>query len=255
MSFVGAAFIISQALIVPYMFANLKFNGCFTVADRGPWIIYGKAAKRAEKFTLTDLKPAVAYAVGEGICKKLYGETECLKWSPVPVDRYGHEKMDELKSKGLATKEVDRTLLKLAFEKIREHPFQYGILTAVEGFKMMFWESTRIGYVQYPGWLERLYDWGPLKDGLRLILSCLTMISLLFLSFYLYKNQKGFSRPLLQSTESFVLCSLLLFLIIYIGMYSFFFIVPRHVFAIVPLYLVVIAFFIQNFFTSNKTSP
>ncbi len=242
----SSAFVIYQACVLPYMFANSKFNGHFTIADRGPWIIYGKAAKRAEKLTPKDFGAAIAYAAGEGVCKKFWGETECLKWSPVPVDNYGHSKLEELKTKGLSGKEIDRTLLKLTLEKMRERPFQYAVLMGIEGFKMMFWESTKINYVKYPPWLEHLYDWAPVKDGVRFLLSFLTIAALGYSFFYVWKNRRELHTQTAQSTLVFTLCSILIFLMIYIGMYSFFFIVPRHVFPIVPLYLVVIAFFIQK---------
>ena len=249
---VFSAFVIYQACVLPYMFANLKFNGHFTIADRGPWIVYAKAAKRAEKITPKDFGAAVAYAAGEGVCKKFWGQTECLKWSAAPVDTYGHSKLEELKTRGISGKEIDRTLLQLTLEKIRERPFQYAVLMSVEGFKMMFWESTKIGYVKYPPGLERFYDWAPVKDGLRFLLSFLTMAALGYSFFYVWKNRRKLHAPTAQSTLVFTLGSILIFLMIYIGMYSFFFIVPRHIFPIVPLYLVVIAFFIQNNYRQSR---
>ena len=42
-------------------------------------------------------------------------------------------------------------------------------LSVVESCKMLFWESTRIGFVIYPRWLMHLYDFSLFKNGLRLL--------------------------------------------------------------------------------------
>lgn len=247
--FTATALVFYHLCILPFMFANLHFNNHLTIADRGPWIVYGKTAKRAEKINAKGLLAGISYGAGEGVCKKIFGEAECFEWSPAAVDRLGLSKMEELKKQGLSGRETDKILLEQALTKIKERPFQYILLMGVESLKMFFWESTKIGYVKYPPWLERAYEMGPMKDGLRFLLSFLTAFSFFYTCLALARKkilssvQAEASRP--------ILFFILVFLIIYSVMYSFFFIVPRHAFAIVPLYLTLIAFFTQNLFLKH----
>ena len=113
----------------------------------------------------------------------------------------------------------------------------------LEGLKMIFWESTKIGFVSYPPALTKLYNFTPFKDGLRLLMALLTLFALLYLVRFLWKNRKNIFLQTEPPDEPVMILSCITTLIIpYIGIHSFFFILTRYALPLAPLYLLVIAF-------------
>ena len=220
-----------------YKWLNLHYNGNFVITDRGSWAIYGSTARRMEPLTLKRFAEALAFAPGEGVCNSIFGPKECDFWSFRESDKFGLGKKDELSRQYLSPEEINTTLISLSAQKAIDNPFQYALLTCVEGLKMFFWESTKIAFVAYPGWLQEIYDIKIFNNGLRFFVGLLTLIAM----GTLWIGSFAPSRSLL----GFLMGSLIFF---YILFYSFFFILTRYALPIAPLYLISIGIWLNRIF-------
>ncbi len=226
--------------ITGYKGLNLHYNGNFAVTDRGSWALYGNTARRMQPLTVKRFLTALAYAPGVGVCESLFGKDECRFWSFWKSDEYGINKKVELKRQNLTPAQTNAALIALSKEKALSNPPQYALLMTVEGLKMFFWESTQIGFVQYPPWLTRIYNTQVFKNVLRLVMAMVTLPAVLLLWVRLRRPD---ASPLLLSIG--------LLTMLYIFFYSFFFILTRYTLPIAPLYLISIAVLISD----NHRSP
>lgn len=226
-TYIFIALITFYVLLGSYKFLNYKYNGNFVVTSRGGWSLYGNTARRMQPFTINKLFTALAYAPGEGVCKRIFDQESCRYWSFWKSDEFGYTKVSELEGQG----EVNKKLISLSVELALRNPFQYAIFYGIEGTKMIFWESTKIGFVNYPKPLEALFNYQPFKDGIRFIMSLLTFLALL----YLFRSKKP---PILSF--------MLIIIIIYVAAYSFFFILTRYALPIAPLYLIIITYYFEQ---------
>ncbi len=220
-----------------YKSANNYYNGHFMMADRGPYIFYGNTVKRTNDLTLRGFLASVAFIPGDGVCHKIFGEEECSYWTLQQVDHYGYGKLKQLQEEGLRGKDLDKTLLQMGVERVNQKPLQYAGLTFLEGFKIFFWESTHVGFVRYPVWLSVLFDNVWFKNMLRLLVVGLTFIAMFY---WLWRIKKLW----VSGPVGLVLIFALWFP--FVGLYSLFFIHTRYMLPIVPLYLVLIACFLDR---------
>lgn len=244
-------FAVFYLLIGSYKSLNKTFNGCYTVTDRGAWALYGVVDLRTRPLTSERLFVALARAPGEGICKFIFGQQKSLysaEWNP---DGPGLKKMKELKESKMSQAEVDNALVEFAKQKILRNPGTYILLSAIEGTKMFFWESTQIGFVTYPAGLNNFFVWVPFKNGLRLVMSLLTLFALVYLGVLLWRKK---SDILKKEDPILLLYFFLLFIFSFVGSYSLFCIVTRHILPIAPLYLIIISYIFQKIYfkSSNK---
>lgn len=228
-----------------YKSLNKIFNGQFVITDRGAWMLYGSTARKLEPLTGQRFLTALAFIPGKGICESAFGKEKCSFWSFEKSDWYGILKANELKSKNMKPAAVDRSLLLLAGQKILQNPVQYALLTGLEGVKMFFWESTQIGFVAYPGFLTSIFSWTPFKNGLRLTVSFLTIFSVVYSSFLIWRRRAEVMR---EDNPLFLLYLCLLFIFSFISSYSLVHILTRYSLPLAPLYLIVIAYVTQRIF-------
>ena len=228
--------------ITGYKWLNLNYNGNYAITNRGSWALYGATARRMEPLTLKRFAEALAYIPGEGVCNGLFGAKECDFWSFRESDKFGFAKQSELIRQHLPPEKANTTLLKESAQKAMHNPFQYGLLTFLEGLKMFFWESTKIGFVNYPHWLQKIYDTKLFNNGLRFIISFATIVAVAYLWLLALKPQ--------ESPVIFLMGTLIFF---YILFFSSFFILTRYAFPIVPLYLIAIALLTDK--TISKIHP
>ena len=225
-------FLIFYCLIFSYKTLNQTFNGQFTLTNRAAWAFYGNTARRMEPLNLKRVIVALAYMPGEGACRSIFPEGECNFWSFRRSDEHGFAKSQELASQGMTGRSQDRELLKLAKEMILKNPFQYGLFMMIESGKMFFWESTKIGFVEYPAWLTKLFDFVPFKNGLRLAAFFLTLFSIIY--------------SISKAKNNTTLTVILIFITLYIGIHSFFFTLTRYSLPIAPLFIILIVYTLQN---------
>ncbi|MCK5581076.1 MAG: hypothetical protein KAJ18_07355 [Candidatus Omnitrophica bacterium] len=239
--------------IILYKLANKYYNGQFTLTNRGAYAFYGNTARRAEKLTARRLKTALAYSSGHEVCNALLDDEDCMFWHYSKSDHFGFSKMKELRDSGLNPEEVNKQLLRLSVQGIMQHPFQVTLLMGVESIKMFFWEFRSMAYVVYPDWVSNLYGCMPFNYGLSFLLALLSFLALL----YVIKIVLAACRNISSEQEPFdeasaVLFFIVLLVIFYIFCHSFFHVLPRYSFPLVPLYLSMIAFSLQQIFNRAK---
>jgi len=232
-----AAVILFYAPITGFKWLNQHYNGNFVLTNRGSWLIYGNTARRTETLTLRELGADLAYTPGAGVCDHFFSQQECDFWSFQTTDRLGLAEQEELnrQHQHLSLKEMNAAMLHLSIQKVIHDPFQYFLLSTVEGLRMFFWESTQIGFVSYPHWLQKIYDIKILNNVLRLALSLLTCIAVIHLWVTAMIPRKS---PLV------FLIGVLIF--IYIFLFSFVCTLTRYALPIAPLYLITIGIWINN---------
>jgi hypothetical protein len=230
---VTAVFLVSAACH-GYKSLNKKYNGQYILTDRGPWTLYGNTFKRVQPQALKYLKAGLAYVPGEGFCRKRFSEQECSYWAFQHSDAEGVRRSHELASKGAGCDAINKTLVKESLALAGGRPLQYGLFYMIEGLKVFFWESTRIGFVEYPAWLATLYEKQLLKDGLRLAVSALTFFG--FFSCIVFLFMRKFPADVRMA-----LFCLLWMLCAWNSVYMFASYLTRYIFPVVPLFLIVIS--------------
>ncbi len=233
------AAVIFYGVIGGYKWLNYRYNHSFAFTDRGSWALYGNTIRRMEPLTFKRFLVNLASVPGEKACRAFFPEEDCYFWSAQKSDSIGLPRNNELYAKGLTGNEVNKVLVLDSMKSALRNPFQYALLSATEAVKMLFWESTRIGFVQYPGWLERLFTFGIVKNGIRLIVSGLTILAF----FYLWMRSVGG-----------MLLAIKWFLTIYVVLHSVFFTIPRWALPLAPLYIIIIAYFFDQMADFYKKS-
>lgn len=236
--------VVFYTLIMGYKLTNKILNGNFMITGRGGLTLYGSAARRVEPLTPERFLTALAYVPGEGICKSIFGQEKCYFWSLFKINEFGLRKIGELEAMGLRAEEIEKGAVRAALNKILQNPAQFNLLWFIEGFKMLFWESTQIGYVAYSPALTKFFCWLPLRNGLRFLMSILTFAALAYLVNFLLRERKN----LFLSQGNIKIILFLIFLLIFLFCYAYALciIIPRYAFPIVPLYLIIIAFAFQK---------
>ncbi len=223
------AFLFFQVGVNGYKALNLHFNHHWAITDRGAWALYGNTARRMEPLTQERLLGALAYVPGEGFCERVLHKDVCQAWSSGPSDHHGMTANQTLSNQKLSSKEHDNALFTMTIREISKNPLQYALLCGLEGIKMFFWESTRIGFVQYPPWLDQLHQNFLFKNTLRLLIFILTSCSF-FICLFNWQR-----IPILLK-----LC--MITSILFISIHTPFFILTRYTFVIVPLLLTIILY-------------
>ena len=249
--------VLSYALGVgSFMAMNRHYNGKFELTDRYAGALFGVAYKRANPVTSRIILSHIAAIPGWGFCRMFFSEEECRYTEFHASDMYymGPTLQDRLKQ--IPEDERYKATIKYSFEKIFEHPFQYAMFCLIEAPKIFFWESTRIGFVTYPQWLHNIFVYKPVRLGIRLIVSLLTVIAVIYLLIYLMKNRRAwqaqgpaYERVHLRLEASFVILLIVLF---FAGLYSLFLILTRYALPIASLYLIAIALWLDEVIPPEK---
>jgi hypothetical protein len=246
--FLLTASVVFNSAVILYKSTNQKYNGVYDLTDRGTWALYGSAVRRSEKLTLERLETAVAYIPGEGFCNSIFGEEKCRFWHPSTSDTYGVGKFRELTEMDKLPKDkADAVLMSSIIEKTLQHPVQFFLLNCVDALKMFFWESTKMGFVSYPDWLAKIFDLALLKNSLRLIISCLSFWAFLYLMILTIKKRSPIFNPVGSEKEEFYIPFFIFRIVLaHVLLYSPFNTVGRWALPIAPLYLIAIAFSINQ---------
>ena len=238
-----------------YKSFNEKYNGHFALTNRGAWALYGNTARRMDPIAMEKLPAALLYAPGEGVCKRVIDEESCRYWSFERSDELGYGKLHEVSNQNAPDKNIDKKMIHLSVKEILRNPPQYILFAGIEGLKMIFWESTQIGFVHYPGWLTTLFNFTPFKDGLRLIMSLLSFTALFYLTGFVWKRRSNiFSNKENTDEQTITIFITFVLIIIYIAIHSFFFILTRYTLPIAPLYLIMITFYLDRIISGSNNS-
>jgi len=229
-----------------YKSINRHYNDHFAITDRGAWMLYASIKKRSEPLTARRFQAFLAQIPDEEVCQSIFENEDCGYWSHEIDSDIGRNKRRELLHNGIPANQIDGQLIALALGKFISNPLLHFSLCFLEGFKMLFWESTRIGFVAYPDWLENLYKFDPFKQGLRYFIFFMTFCSMIYLIKYCFRN-KNLLRDFSTVSDRYIMCFFILILCLsFIYLNSLVVILTRFSFPIVPLYLVAIALFLQR---------
>ena len=222
-----------------YRSLNKTFNGQYVVTSRGPWALYGNSALRSEPLTSGRTIAAVAYIPGEGVCQKVSSEEDCLAVSFHAQDSLGLGHVHELERNGMTPENVNKILIGDVLRKAIQHPGQHVFFSVCEGLKFFFWESTQIGFVTYPGWLERIYQKNAVRYGVRFVMALLTVLAVSWGAYVLVRpHYDVYGQCVIAWSLFFIFCTSFF--------YSFFSVLTRYVFPVVPLYLILIGVLIEG---------
>jgi hypothetical protein len=251
-TYILMTFLALSAFLHFFKSINLEYNGNYAFTNRGSWMLYGTIARRLVPMTPPKILAALAMVPGDGICNSLFEEKECYHWTFNKTMDLGVEKMGELSYLGVAPHQIDSQLIESSLQKILDKPWQYAFFHLVEGGRMFFWESTQIGFVTYPVWLNHVFAFFLLKNGLRLVMGGLTITSFFYLLIFIFKNKNLLLSVNHPNAEKLQLCFFqFLIMFTFIQLYSFFCILTRYSFPIIPLYMLGIGFLLQKFATTR----
>jgi len=243
-SYMLIVFLVFNLFTVSYKLMNKKYNGHFEFTNRYTLLLFGEAVQRTDPLTVKGLLSHLTYIPGRGVCRLFFSEEDCEACGWLGG---WHRQTSLLPGllEGVPESKVKQKTLSLTFQRISKNPLQYGLFTTIEALRMPFWESTKVGFVQYPLWIAKIFSSKWFRYPLRLIISILTYISLVGLMIFLFRNRNEFFHP--DKEERFMIC-LAIFLLIfsYTGLYSLFSIVIRYSLPIASLYLMCIGLFIDR---------
>ncbi len=238
------------AIVLSYRFVNKIYNGRFDFTNRYDVLLFGNAAKRVDKLNKKLFIAHILSVPGGGVCRKFFDEDTCrypefhyadIYWSRLLPGLLGHHPTPEDSSK----------IIYLSFCKIMENPLQYFFLTGLEAMKMAFWESTQIGFVAYPDLLKRLFDNMIFKNMIRMIVSLITYIAIIYAFICLYRNRYALSCSNDSNNAIIIVFFILVIIIPFTLLYSMYSILARFALPIAPLYIIIIAFFFDRMFKKN----
>ncbi len=239
-----------QIPVFLYKSANKKYNGHYTLAESRVWALYGNTARRVEPLTQKRFLTALAYAAGSEFCQTIYDFESCQYWSYTVSDELGVQKRQELDSKKMNIEQRDKELLKLSFQKALGNPVQYILLFGIEYLKMFFWECQMMGLATYPDLIEWALNFPPIVIGMGGLLAILTLLATIFQFSFLWRQRfRIFNREDRSDESLLFIFSIFVLIHSFMILYSFFFTVPRYIYPLAPLYLILIAFFIEKVLT------
>ncbi len=237
---------IHQGAAAFYKHLNQKYNGHYAFTDRGSWLLYGSTARRLQPLNRHKIMTLVSTIPGEGVCQSFFDPQDCEYWHFKTSDGLGWKKVNELKGMGTPEEKIDSALIDAAKSEALKNPLQYCFLMGLESFRMFFFESTQIGFVAYPNWLARTFEFTLFKNGLRLIMSLLTFFSLFYLITFLWQRRKDMLTTPQNDFETTFIFFLLVMIFSYIVMHSLVSIVVRFAIPLSVLYLICIAYTLES---------
>jgi len=224
-----------------YKLVNKFTNHEFTMTTRGPVIFYSNAQKRAQSI---DWKKFPAYALtipGNEFCVSAFDSASCDYWGFRNIDLIAEKKVNELGHQGFQKEGLNQQLFKSGLERIQEHPFSYMFFTLLEGSKFLFWESTHIGFVLYPQWLQNIFDTLWLANGLTLFIGGLMLLAVFFALRQIYRHRR--EKP---NEESAIILFCLWMTFACIVPLSMTLILKRYFLTLAALFLILIAYCIDK---------
>jgi len=242
------AFIVFHSLIVPYKMQNKKHNGQYTLTDRGAWVLYGAFAHRAQELSKEKWLAAIASIPDIHYCNTFLGQDNCAYWGFKPIHTLAEKKVIEV-TQAVGRTRKDRELTRQAIAQFFSQPLQSTALIGIDILKLFFWESTRVGFVVYPDWLDHIYDFFPLKLLWEWSIGLLSLCGY----FWLWRLLIGKSENKPDHDTLTVLGLLLFFITVHNGFYGLVSAIEkRHALPLASLQLTAIALFVQSLLEINR---
>ena len=240
-----------SSFMLGYMSLNKKYNGSFQYTNRVSNAIFGAAYKRSQKVTSEIFWAHVASIPGKGVCRRFFSEEECVYCEAYSADYFSGMILPG-KLSGVPVDDRGAKVVQLTMDLIKKNVGQYIMFMGYEAVRMPFWESTQVGFVKYPPWLDNLFSWGLFKDGIRLLVSILTFCALIFMVFRLPRYYRASLEVEENHDDQKVCFFVVFFALTYTAFFTITFVLTRYALPIVPLYLVMIAYGMNELCGFNK---
>lgn len=214
-----------------YLNIQFSYNGSRMLTDRGSYIFYANTVRRTAVLDRQKAFAGVLCVPGEGFCNALMRKEDCWYWGILNQDKIGFAPLIAWSGSRSNSKQKDDQLMAMGFGAIKTNPGQYALYTLLEAFKMLFWESTQVSYVEYPSWLNRLYAKGTIKNLWRLFPAIISLWAFTVLAIHMWRMRRA------QWKHFFSVIVLLLIIVLLSGMYALSTIVTRYAFMLGPLWV------------------
>jgi hypothetical protein len=235
--------------LISYKLLNKAHNGIYALTNRGSFALYGNTARRMLPLDAERFKAALFYTAGLDVCQRFMGE-QCDAWGHFTSDILGFQKLATLRDQGISAQQSDKILVQESFKEILKNPLQYSTLAALEGTKLFFWEAQEIYCIVYPEWVSAMHNQPLLRFSLRFIIAIASMIAFIFGILRILKN-----RPMIIGNPNDK-CALGFYIILIIGLYIIlylpFLMASRYALPIAPLFLIMIALFIDDLIKKKR---
>ena len=230
-----------------YKLLNKHYNGHFALTHRADQIIFNSASLRAQPITKDKIISGLASIPGQDFCTLLLTPEQCHFWTTGNLEGVGYTPEIVAVQKSLPHDEVQHFLTSQAKEQIFKHPLQFIILTAVDTVKLFFWETTHLGFVEYPDWIKNFFNAVWFQEFLRFALFGFSLAGFFYAAYFII-TRRATSDP-----RIWILLPFLWLVTLHVGIYAVCSaVVPRHALAIAPIFLVLAAFFLENIMPKNK---
>jgi len=240
--------IIFHSFAVPYKWLNKKHNGHYALTNRGAWILYGAFAHRAQELDKEKWLAAIASIPDIHYCNKILGQDKCAYWGFKPLHTLAENKVIEV-TQAVGPTHKDKELTRQALAQFLTQPLQCCVLMGIDILKLFFWESTRVGFVVYPDWLDTIYDFFPLKIVWEWSIGLLSLCGY----FWLWRLCLGKSGNKPDHDTLTIFSLLLFFITVHNGFYGFVSAVEkRHALPLASLQLATIAVLAQSFLNKYR---
>ncbi len=227
-------------------FLNHKYNGHFQYTTRTTNSLFGSAYKRTQPLTPRIVLAHIANIPGQGVCLRFFSEEECKYCEFLSADYFSGTVL-AAKLNNVPEEKREQEAGHLIVAQIKTNPIQYILFMGYESLRMFFWESTKIGFVTYPPFLHKLYNLALFKDGLRLLVSLITICSFVFIFLTLSKAKRYLFEDSSLGTRMQIGYFAFMIILAHTFFYSFAFTLTRYALPIASLYLLCIVLFLQNF--------
>ena len=244
-----------QSLVLSYKWMKKNNGHSFSIVKgRGAYVLYNSAALRAEKITLKKILSLAVYTIGPGYCNDVFGIEECSFWNTGNLEEFMHKEEIQKKLREANSEESNRILKEAAIKKIKKHPFQFSLLMGMDALRLFFWESTRIGFVVYPHWLEQVFGNQIFKFMIRALMGFCSFFAVLFWVLDIFrKRKKLFALEEQEGLGATYFAFILIIIFSHVGLYAFVgAAVARHALPLAPLYLILIAVCINKLSVFNN---
>lgn len=221
-------------LISGYKFMNYKYSGSFSLTNRGAEALYGNTARRVDPSAMNRIPAALASIPGPEFCPALLkNNDDCFFWSAQKSDDLMQDMASSPARQEMTRQQWSEYNFQLARWMIVQKPVPYGIFWMLEGIKMVFWDSVCIGFVVYPLWLRNFYGIPAVHFGLPFLSAVAALFVLGYGFWYLVRGQDRKKKDLAAVIFAFWLP--------WVAAHNFFFVLPRYVLPLTPVYLLLIA--------------
>ena len=224
------AAVIVGGSVQSYLNIQAFYNGSRMLTDRGSYLFYANTVRRTAALSSGRALAGALSIPGEGVCNALMRKEDCWYWGIANQDEIGFAPLKAWSSSRLNGQQRDDRLFALGSAAIKTNPCQYALYTFFESFKMLFWESTQVSFVQYPPWLNKLYAKGLVKNIWRLVPAMISAWAFVVLVVH------GWGLRQEPWRKYFSVMVVLLVIVLLSGVYSLATIVTRYAFMFGPLW-------------------